>query len=625
MSAQNHLRLLIIEEDPEAVSRLRQLCEAAGYTLDAAQVRSAGEFQEALRRQPWDLILSAHRLSGYSAKQALRLLARLDVDVPLVVVDSRVDAPVVAQAMHAGARDVVSPACGEHLQCVVKREVADLGHRRAHEHYARLIKEYEQRLTYFLGRMEDHPRATPARESAHEVPAAASPPAVSPPDGPLTASPSGAPGVPEHQPPDNGNSTDNLVFFHEALTNALNTPVKHYKALLMIELDRGAALRGQFGDDAVRDFLTSVEQLLHANLTEPHALALCGDFTYAVLACHDEAKGLVELAEGVRRALEAHVVRAGGQAITSTASIGICVIDKQTTGAAQLMARAKSARDKAKAKGGNRISVACMPSTPSSEQGAAGPDGWAAQLRGALAENRFRLVYQPVVNFHAEPSETYEILLRMLDEHGLEILPATFIPKAQERGLMPEIDRWVVKTAVETLLQRRNAGYDTRFFVKLSRASVDSAEFLPWLGALLRQTRLPGKSLILQLSEGDVAAHFGHAKDFMNRLTAMQCAVALDHFGAHKDSVALIRDLPVQYLKINGHLVQALSQGAESENRLRELVEPARAMGKITIATFVQDPYILSILWRCGVDYVQGFYFQPPEQSMAYDFSAALT
>jgi len=608
----DRLRVLVVVQDPERFTRLCGLCDEAGFSPDALHVRGAREFQEALRRQPWDMILSAHRLEGYSVEQALRLLSRLDIDVPVIVVDAAVEAPGVSRLLEAGARDVVTTGVGGHLKWVIRREVDDLEHRRAHEHYKRLKEDFEQRLTRLLERPPladeagspavDH--LTPATGAAHSLPQPLMNGAAE-----AGREQAGAPGA-------QGGGLEALFARGVEYLSA-----NRYRALVIVDLDQSDALREQLGEGAFEEYLGHLEQLLRDELADEHALSVQDHFAFTVLAGHDEPKGLAGIAERLRRALERHVTQINGQEVRCTASVGLCVFDKGRCSRAELMSLAGGACEKARSRGGNKVSIAGMPVSPGRQQDTSDP--WTARLLHALNENRFRLMFQPVVNFHAESAEIYEILLRMVDEHGLEIQPSAFIPMAEERGLMAEVDRWVVRAAAETLVQRRKEGLETRFFVKLSSASLESTLFVPWFKGLLSEARLPGDSFILQLSEQIVAERTDRARTFLKQLTDMQCAVALDHFGGQDDSLNLLRQLPVQYVKIEGRLIQGLCQGTQARDKLKVLVETAHGMGKVAIATFVQDPYTLSILWRCGVQYVQGFYFQPPERAMLYNFSSS--
>jgi EAL domain-containing protein (putative c-di-GMP-specific phosphodiesterase class I)/GGDEF domain-containing protein len=456
----------------------------------------------------------------------------------------------------------------------------------------------------------EKPKSAPTGRTA-PVPATPPPAAVSP---------------VKQAPPPRAAGGNNRASFLDALTRVLTArPAKSaYRAVLYIELDKETLHAARWGDRATEQFMGDVEKRLRETLTAPYLVARHDAFVFVALINHRERQGLAKTAQGVKQAIEGGVFAVGGETVRVQCTMGVCFIDPRMRRAAGVIDHAKSACRKAREAGGRRIAFSGLSGTPSAR--APQPensDPEVVRLRKALAEDRFRLVFQPVVHFHAAPTETYEILLRMVDEKGWEIMPSEFIPKAEACGLMQEIDRWVVKTAVTALQERRQSGNDTRLFVKLSDVSIDSPDFLPWLQELLQIMPQQRDGLIFQFSEPMLAQRMDRALKFIHDLTALGCGTALDHFGMDKDSLSLAKKLPVNYLKIHGNLIQRLVQDISSQRLLKDIVDVAQTHGQVTIATFVQDPQILSILWRSRVDYVQGFYFQPPKPAMAYDFTSA--
>jgi EAL domain-containing protein (putative c-di-GMP-specific phosphodiesterase class I) len=246
---------------------------------------------------------------------------------------------------------------------------------------------------------------------------------------------------------------------------------------------------------------------------------------------------------------------------------------------------------------------------------------WEHTIRAALNENRFRLVFQPIVNLHSKPAENYEILLRMLDEDNKEILPGEFMSAAEHSGLMPELDRWVVNNALTELADRRGAGKDTTFFIKLSGMTLNDKGFPPWLSKQLNSIKLPGDSIVFEISESLAIRYPTQIKKFINWLKVLHCRSALDHFGTHPQSLDLMKELSADYLKIDRSFMHNLSGNKENKDKVKSIVGTAHALNKLTIAEFVQDANCLSVLWQCGVDYIQGYFLQRPDTAMMYEFS----
>lgn len=622
MKDETLLNLVIVEQDTPTVSRVEAVCREAGFAVSALQVTNADELRDALRRQRWDLIVAGTRVSNINVSQVIAAVTEQGSDAPVVAVTPPGDEACIADILDSGVRDaaVLDPA--DRLKLIVRRETADLRERRSLVHYKRVLEEYERQLLYFLGRAERRQVEAPSA-GQRPLPTDAADPDTGTVgktmvadqtsqvvDATGVATPPGAPETDTPSPPS----------FLETLSGALADVSNRsaHQAVLYIMLNKNPV--AALGTEASQVFLTEVEKRLRDAAPPPCLMSVYEDFVFVALIGRGDRQDLVRAAYAIKEGIEGSNLQAGGRELRAACSIGACPVDQSTHRTSDLIANAKAACEKAAVEGGKRVYFA-GPVTRS----ASATDEWAARLRAALKENRFRLVFQPVVHFHAAPTETYEILLRMIDEKGREIMPGEFIPKAEECGLMQEIDRLVVNTAASALQQRRESEFGTRLFVKLSAASIESRDFPAWLEEMLQTMRLRAESLVFQLSEPMVSEHLNRAREFTQWLTTRGCGAALDQFGLQKDSLQTLKTLPVTYLKIHGKLIQSLARDTSSQNLLKDIVDAARATGKVTIAGFVQDPYILSILWRCQVDYVQGFYFQPPNPTMAYDFTSTIS
>jgi len=186
---------------------------------------------------------------------------------------------------------------------------------------------------------------------------------------------------------------------------------------------------------------------------------------------------------------------------------------------------------------------------------------------------------------------------------------------------MPELDRWVVAHALTELADRRRAGKDTTFFIKLSGLTLNDKAFPPWLGKQLNALKIPGDSIVFEISESIAIRHIVQVKKFMNWLKVMHCRSALDHFGTHPQSIDIMKELSADFLKIDRSFMHNLSDNKENMDKVKSIVGTAQSLNKQTIAQFVQDANCLRVLWQCGVDYIQGYFLQRPDETMMYDFS----
>ncbi len=237
-------------------------------------------------------------------------------------------------------------------------------------------------------------------------------------------------------------------------------------------------------------------------------------------------------------------------------------------------------------------------------------------VRAALEEGRFRLLFQPIVALHAEPVPIHEVLLRMRGPDGRELLPKDFLPAAARGGLMPEVDRWVLTRACDLLAKHRTKGEALQLLVKLDGRSLEPGLSV-WVGQRLRERDLEARDLILELREADAARDLPTAISLLQRLGELGCGTALSHFGAEPSSLERLEALQPDYVKLSPSLVGRLSEDPRQEATVRVMVQSAHQAGAKVIATFVQEASTLTTLWQCGVDYIQGYFLQRPEEALS--------
>ena len=294
-------------------------------------------------------------------------------------------------------------------------------------------------------------------------------------------------------------------------------------------------------------------------------------------------------------------------------------ITETTPDAKKALNHADAACTKAKEDSGNRVhahTVADQLASLEEER------AWAERIRIALAENQFVLHYQPIVSLHAEPGERYEVLLRMVDKDNKLIMPNEFIPPSTAAGLMTEIDRWVLKNAAKSLLEKRRDGKEIRFFVKLSTDTLNDTTFLPWVSKLLKAARLHGSSFVFEVSEAAAVSNLKVTKTLVSGLEQLNILFALDHVGNESNTLNYLSHFHANYLKIDGAHIQHIASSESSQELVKSITDIARSKDIMTIAEHVQDPTCLAVLWQHGVNFIQGFYLQKPEQNLNYDFSA---
>ncbi len=392
-------------------------------------------------------------------------------------------------------------------------------------------------------------------------------------------------------------------------------------ALLFISLDNFKEAKEQVGISGSDLYLADVAGLLSKKLNDQGVLARFDGPVFTLLLPGLDAGEAERLAEGVCKLVSEHISEVEGTSITGTVSVGISAINETTSSSQDSLGRAETAAELARSAGGNRAHVhnPAVAELAEREQVVQ----WADRIKEALRQNRFRLLYQPIVSLHGEAGEHYEVLVRMLDESGADIGPAEFLPAAEQMGLMHYIDRWVISRAFKMLADRREAGTTgTRLFIKLGGASLTDENLLPWVVERIKALRLDADKLVFELNEQSALNHLNQAKKLVKSLRELNCRIALGGFGTEPNTFNALKHLDVNYLKIHGSLITHLAQNVEHQERVKAITEHARELGKQTIATFVEDANSLALLWQCAVDFIQGHFLQEPEETLSYDFNS---
>jgi PAS domain S-box-containing protein len=235
---------------------------------------------------------------------------------------------------------------------------------------------------------------------------------------------------------------------------------------------------------------------------------------------------------------------------------------------------------------------------------------WVKHIQAALAENRFRLVQQPIASLTGTESRMFDMLLRMVDSQGKEILPSEFIPPAARNDLLWQIDRWVVRAAAKFAV-RTQPGC---LFVRLSEASAIDTSLLDWLDEQLRSIKVQPNQICVQITEDAASRNPKTVPLLASGLRSRGMRFALEHFGAGLDPLHLLQSLPLDFVKIDGSLMQGLAEDVLQQSKVRALADAAQEKGVETIAERVEDANTMAALWQLGVQHVQGYLIQSPEE-----------
>jgi multidomain signaling protein FimX len=390
----------------------------------------------------------------------------------------------------------------------------------------------------------------------------------------------------------------------------------HDQSLLLLEPDNFKSLLDTVGLGNADLLLGDMANLMRRHIKESDIAGRFGEHTFGVLVGGRNVEALRELGEILRKAFDERIFEVGKQSVNANVSIGAALIGEKNANAQAVLTQASTALRTAQTEGGNRVNVFDPAAKDKADEEKT--RHWLILVKEALANNGFVLFYQPIISLHGAEGEFYEILLRMQGPKG-EITPNFFMPIAEQNGLMPSIDRWVISSAVKALAEREKAGHKTTFFVKLTTQSLDDQTLLPWISQQLKNSRLRGDALVFEMPESKVVTSLKPARAFVTGLKQLHCGFALEQFGSGLNSFQLLKHVDANYLKIDRSFMAELPKNKENQDKVKDLCDQAHHAGKLTVAEFVEDAASMSILFSCGVNFVQGNFLQEPEKVMTYE------
>ncbi len=378
--------------------------------------------------------------------------------------------------------------------------------------------------------------------------------------------------------------------------------------ILYLDIDRLHVINETFGMHIGDDVIVSVAECMAKNLPVGALSARISGDRLAALIPRSTMDGAADVAEMIRAAAAAIVPRAGQGSFEVSVCVGVAPVQHSDNALAHALATAEIACKAAKDRGRNRVEM--FQDSDHSIIRRHTDILVIGKLRDALDTNSFRLDAQPILPLRGNYGRPrFELLIRMLGDRGEIIPPGKFLSSAERYQLMPTIDRWVVKRACELLgAHSSNLGEEfARFAINLSGQSLQDDTFLDFVVQQLKSSGVPPSVLCFELTETATIGNLTKAQEFMRTLQELGCQFALDDFGTGVSSLAYLKDLSVNYLKIDGSFVRDAVSNARSESMIKAIAQLAKVMCMETIAEYVETDALRVRMADLGVDYGQGF------------------
>ena len=407
----------------------------------------------------------------------------------------------------------------------------------------------------------------------------------------------------------------NRMEFERILSALLDSAQNHNKQhfLLFLDLDQFKLVNDTSGHIAGDELLKQLSRTLETSIRSNDTLARLGGDEFGILLECCPLKQALEIAENIRQLIASLKFTWNGKYFQIGASIGVVPINSQSGNEIEIMGMADAACYKAKNDGRNQIqlfkgydhSVGSRYQTQS-----------VLTIANAIEEDRFCLYHQKIIPTAATSNITthYEILLRMLDEHDNIILPSAFIPVSERYNLMPNIDRWVIKNMFKWLETHRTIiDENSVFSINLSGQSLNDARFLDYVIDQFNHFQVSAKNVGFEITETAAISNLSKAIRFISTLKGLGCMFSLDDFGSGMSSYGYLKNLQVDYLKIDGAFVKSMTKDKIDHAMVESINRIGHIMGIKTVAEFVENDEIYAQLGALGVDYAQGYGIHKPE------------
>lgn len=549
------LRALIVEDSEDDAALLLQELRRGGYQPDHSRVDTPEAMRAALNTKPWDIIYSDFSMPRFSAFDALALMRSMNIDIPFIIVSGTIGEDRAVTAMKAGAHDYILKGNLKRLIPATERELREAQVRQEH----RRADETIYRLAYI--------------DQVTELP--------------------------------------NRAKFQELIEKAIAAAIEESRpvALLLMDLDRFKDVNDTLGHDRGDVLLKQVGFRLQGVLMGPGVVARIGGDEFGILLTHLTT---VDEVQAILRKIQEFLAppfMIDGVPISVEASIGIATMPEHAKDPHTLLQAADIAMYRAK-----QMASSYAVFEPEFNRNSPEQLGLMAELREAIDKNQLLLHFQPKLELKTGRVIGLEALVRWQHPRLGLLYPDRFISTAEQTGLITPLTRWVLESALrycKNELEQRGAYL--RMSVNLSARSLHDAQLLKTVGELLQSSNIGPEQLMLEVTESAIVLDPIRAEETLVALNDMGVGLSIDDFGTGYTSLASIKRLPINEIKIDRSFITNMLTDNKDAMIVRSVIELGHNLGLTVVAEGIETEEIMDELSDLDCDEIQGYFICRPK------------
>ena len=404
--------------------------------------------------------------------------------------------------------------------------------------------------------------------------------------------------------------------FNHRLKEAHATAIDNHEnhALCFLDLDKFKTINDSCGHKAGDELLIQLTRIIKDHIRSHDTLARIGGDEFGLLLEGCSLDNAIEIAEGIVSLIKNYEFNWLDKKFHVGVSIGLAMVTHETRSIEKALSYADMACYAAKDMGRNQVHIHGLDDDRVKKMHK--ELSWVADINNASSNDRFSLYLQSIGNLQTKrASSRYEVLLRLNDDEGTMVSPGSYIPAAERFSLMKDVDYWVIEKTFKHLsrLYKDIPNCDICLFINISANSLTNSQFTNFVIQQYKKYNIAHDSVCLEISEIKATKNINQTADVITALRKHNIRFALDDFGTGISSFSYLKNLPVDYLKIDGNIIKNISKNTADKAMVAAINQIGKVMNIEIIAKHVENVFTLNQLKEIGIDYAQGFYIDEPK------------